>query len=385
MTVIPVRVPRDLAPPTELSLPPGITRRKGREGYIVRLSVGTDAGGKRVRHHYTCATLAEAKAKLKEITRRKDDGDKTVLSRESMGQWFEEYTTRWCVEKAPRTRRDLRTQFDLRVPPVLRAVKLRSLTPSLMQEWVTGMVELGLSPRSVAMAHAVVRASLNVAVRLGKLSVNPAAACKLPQRRHVERPRLTREDAQRFLRTAESDPLHTFFVLALATACRPAELFGLRWGDLRDDVLTVRRSVVLDDAGLKTFADTKTHAVRQIPLAPLTLVALKKHRLHLGQPGDDALMFPNATGGALDGRNVVNRHLKPLLKKAGLPGALRLYDLRHSALSILADAGEDPKVVQEIAGHSRISTTYDNYIHPRLEQKRRASRHLDFAPAAASA
>jgi integrase len=254
-----------------------------------------------------------------------------------------------------------------------------------MQEWVTDMVEQGLSPRSVAMAHAAVRASLNVAVRLGKLSANPAASCKLPQRRHVERPRLTREDAQQFLKAAESDPLHAFFVLALATACRPAELFALRWDDLREDVLTVRRSVVLDDEGTKTFADTKTHAVRQIPLAPSTLAALKRHRFRLGQPGDDTLMFPNADGGTLDGRNVANRHLKPLLAKSSLPTTLRLYDLRHSALSILADQQVDPKVIQEIAGHSKIQTTYDNYVHPRLEQKRHAAKHLDLAPVAASA
>lgn len=358
---------------TARSLPRGITRRGNR--YIVRLNVGVDAGGKRVRHYYTCNNETEAKAKLRQIVRRKEDGENTVLSRLTLGQWCDEYTTRWCLEKRPRTRRDLALQFSLRLPPVLRATRLRALSPSLLQTWVADLVEQGLGPRSVAMAHAAVRAALNVAVRQGKLTRNPAAHCVLPPKEHRERARLTTEQATAFLSVAQSDPLYPFFVVALNTACRPAEVFGLQWGDLRGDILSVRRSVVIGESGHRELADTKTGRERQVPLSGSVLAVLKRHRFRLGSPADDTLMFPSDTGTPLDGRNVANRHLKPLLKQAQLP-PMRLYDLRHSALSILADQQVDPKIIQELAGHSKIQTTYDTYIHSRPEQKRAAVVHL---------
>ena len=51
-----------------------------------------------------------------------------------------------------------------------------------------------------------------------------------------------------------------------------------------------------------------------------------------------------------------------LLKDAGLPH-MRFHDLRHSAATILLGMNVHPKVVQELLGHSNISTTMDTYSH----------------------
>ncbi len=40
-----------------------------------------------------------------------------------------------------------------------------------------------------------------------------------------------------------------------------------------------------------------------------------------------------------------SKYFKAILKKAGLPSSIRLYDLRHSCASLLLLAGENPKVV----------------------------------------
>lgn len=56
---------------------------------------------------------------------------------------------------------------------------------------------------------------------------------------------------------------------------------------------------------------------------------------------------------------------------------IRLYDLRHSCATLLLEAGEHPKVVQERLGHSSIVLTLDTYSHllPGIQQ--RASERLD--------
>jgi integrase len=52
---------------------------------------------------------------------------------------------------------------------------------------------------------------------------------------------------------------------------------------------------------------------------------------------------------------------KPLLKRAGLP-QMSFHDLQHTFASVMMP-NEHPKIVQEILGHSRISTTLDIYSH----------------------
>jgi len=41
----------------------------------------------------------------------------------------------------------------------------------------------------------------------------------------------------------------------------------------------------------------------------------------------------------------------------------RPYDLRHTFATLMLEQGENPKVVQEVLGHSRIAHTMDTYSH----------------------
>jgi len=70
------------------------------------------------------------------------------------------------------------------------------------------------------------------------------------------------------------------------------------------------------------------------------------------------------------------RKYKALLKKAGLTG-VKLDSLRHTYATRLLEAGENLKVVQELLGHSRISTTADIYSHVSPELKRAAAAKLN--------
>ena len=73
-------------------------------------------------------------------------------------------------------------------------------------------------------------------------------------------------------------------------------------------------------------------------------------------------MFPTTTGTTMSCTNLLSRHFKPLLKRAGLP-AIMLHDLRHTCATILLMAGKHPKCVQELLGHASINITLDTYSH----------------------
>ncbi len=80
------------------------------------------------------------------------------------------------------------------------------------------------------------------------------------------------------------------------------------------------------------------------------------------RPAGD-LAFAAANGVPLDGGHLVRRHFKPILLRAELPEAIRLYDLRHTCASLLLAAGENAKVVSERLGHAGITLTLDTYGH----------------------
>ena len=65
----------------------------------------------------------------------------------------------------------------------------------------------------------------------------------------------------------------------------------------------------------------------------------------------------------MNAKNLTARSFKPLLNKAGLPGTVRLHDLRHSCATVLVGKGVHPKIVQELLGHATIAITLDTYSH----------------------
>jgi hypothetical protein len=94
---------------------------------------------------------------------------------------------------------------------------------------------------------------------------------------------------------------------------------------------------------------------------------------------DKRLVFPTTTGTTIRCTNLLGRHVKPLLKRAGLP-AIRLHDLQHTYATILLMAGKHPKYVQELLGHASINITLDPSFQRHRGDGRRARRLYGRAP-----
>ena len=86
-------------------------------------------------------------------------------------------------------------------------------------------------------------------------------------------------------------------------------------------------------------------------------------------------MFCGRHGEYLD-PDTLRNWLKKLLKEAGLP-SIRFHDLRHSAATILFVAGVNPKVIQELLGHSTISITLEVYSHVLPSMQQEAASTMD--------
>jgi len=71
----------------------------------------------------------------------------------------------------------------------------------------------------------------------------------------------------------------------------------------------------------------------------------------------------------------VLRHFRALCGKARVP-RIRVYDLRHSAISLMVDAGGDLKAVSGVVGHSNPGITTRVYRHIKQEQRTAAMHEL---------
>ena len=143
---------------------------------------------------------------------------------------------------------------------------------------------------------------------------------------------------------------------------RVGELVGLNWTD-----------VDLDQGWVQVTG--KGQKTRQSPLGPPALRALKRYIAseaaagasrqgdtpETGETGKSGPVFRNARGGRLTARSVARMLHRQLVQMAASK-TLSPHGLRHSFATHLLAAGADLRTIQELLGHSRLSTT-QRYTH----------------------
>jgi integrase len=298
---------------------------------------------------------------------------------------FAEWAERWYNATAAlrhTTRRDYRKLLDQQVLPAFASDSLAGIDALAVREWVAELVAGGLSARRARKAHAVLSQVLASAVEGGRLTRNVAAGIKLPK---VQRTEMHFLDAEQVEALAEAIDARygTLIRFAAYSGMRPSELTALRIGRLdllRGTTRVVEAAPEVD--GRLHWGGVKTHEARTVRLP--RSVAEELGADLTGRPRDaEALVFTAPLGGPLRPHTWVTNFFKPALRVAGLPEALRLYDLRHTCASLLIAQGASIKPVQAQLGHATASITLDTYGHlfpsemealaDRLEQARTAA------------
>jgi integrase len=118
-------------------------------------------------------------------------------------------------------------------------------------------------------------------------------------------------------------------------------------------------------------------SLRTLPLRLFSTVRDKQLRVGSSWQ-DNGLVFPTTIGTPLDAQNVVNRHFKPLLKRAGLPN-ICWHDLRHTYATLLLARGTHPTYVQKSLGHASVQLTLDRYSHWMPSMGRNTAEGMDEA------
>jgi integrase len=248
--------------------------------------------------------------------------------------------------------------------------------PELIDHYITHKIRAGLAPKTVHNQLLVLQVMLKTAVRWRLISRNPVHDCDRPRVEQPDLNVLTETEIAR-LWTAyeqlETEPqeeaervwwrlARTLTYIALGTALRRGELLALRWKDIQllEGRLRVREALVKG-----RFTTPKSRASRRlIELGPKTRELLAEHWQQTSYQGDDELVFCHPHKGTpLDPSKLARAYLRPALTKAGISKPFRPYhDLRHTALTHEAAAGNPHAYIQLKAGHSQGQIT-ERYIH----------------------
>lgn len=138
---------------------------------------------------------------------------------------------------------------------------------------------------------------------------------------------------------------------------RDAALFTLLYGaGLRiGEALSLRQSDITTNDRLTVTG--KGDKQRNVPLLPIVRETLNKYRKACPYALDkNAPLFVGARGELLNA-GVAQRQMRRLRQTLGLPDTVTPHALRHSFATHLLASGADLRSLQELLGHSSLSTT----------------------------
>ena len=278
---------------------------------------------------------------------------------------FAEWAERWfrtTADLKPSSRRTYRKLLDNQILPTFERATLGGIDTLAVREWISRLVEQGLSPSRIRNAHQVLSQVLAAGVEGGRIARNPAAGVRLP--------RVVRRDMH-FLTARQVGDLAAAVDPRDALLVRFAAYTGLRAGELV--ALRVRHLNLLAAAARSASRRPRwmdgwcggrprpTPAARCLCLA--SCATSSPPTWLSGRTSPDDLVFTAPQGGPLREQKFVAGIFKPAAARAGLPYRLRFHDLRHTCASLLIAQGASVKAVQAQLGHASATVTLDRYGH----------------------
>ena len=186
------------------------------------------------------------------------------------------------------------------------------------------------------------------------------------QPRRIPHP-LSGEQLDRLLRTDGRDRLsardRALLELLYATGLRASEIASLRVTDVN-----------LDAGYLRCLG--KGSKERVVPVGRHAIRALRGYLAGERGDADVEQMFVSARGGRLS-RETIWRIIRKHAVRSGIRGRAYPHAVRHSFATHLVENGADLRYVQEMLGHSKISTTQ---IYTHVDRERLKKVHKAYHP-----
>jgi integrase len=324
--------------------------------------------GQRFRQSLETSDWREAQKEEKRLIAQASQGKLAPLSQQfsktTFGNAADKNLSERIAHLAPRS---VQTERERLKPlcAVFGPIKVHRITVEMVRTYMADRKAANVANKTINLELGVLRGVMKRA-KLWHLFADEIKP--LPVHTQIGRA-MTLDEKLRLAKTAPIRPdwqsARLAIVLALNTTMRACEIKALRWYDV--DFL----------AGTVTIRRSKTQAgQRIIPLNEDALGAMRElycRASAVGGTHPDHYVFPACENGRFDPTTPQKswRSAWRSLRKAAGISALRFHDLRHHAITELAESQASDATIMAIAGHvSR--QMLEHYSHVRLDLKRKA-------------
>lgn len=222
-------------------------------------------------------------------------------------------------------------------------------------------------PRSIYRMIESIRQFYKFLIAENFIKTNPTANLTAPKLDLILPDMLTNEEVTKLLNSvSDSDNLsirnRAMLELLYATGLRVSELINLKFSNID-----------IEECYVKIFG--KGNKERLVPFGQKAQLYLKRY-LRVRNNSKSEYLFLTRLNKPIS-RIEFWRQLKQIAIKAGITKNITPHTLRHSFATHLLTGGADIRFVQEMLGHSSISTTQ---IYTHVSQERLKEQHKKFHP-----
>lgn len=342
-------------------------RTDGRWEY--RAIVGEDAFGNPIRKSFYSKDKSGAKAKrsYRDYLAKAEDELTRICT---IAQWAPEWLD---IYKKGKVSWGTYSEYEIiirtQIVPIIGAIKLNELRPAHIEKLMNSVSDFSLSRKKKI--RFLVKSILDSAVENGYCKKNVAANAKIEKPAESEVQIFCKEDINTILNHCENHKFGIAIKIMLLTGMRRGELCALRWFDVDmiQRTITVRHALHRVEGG-EEIGPTKTKRTRVIPISD----ELAELFYSIPKTSEYVISYNGHIATLSWFRSQYDSFFK------SIPGVEKKtsHKLRHTFASYLIKSGVDIRVVQEILGHTDITTT-QIYTHVDLDGLKKSIAKLDFS------
>ena len=270
-----------------------------------------------------------------------------------------------------------------------KGILLKDIQPRHIQDFYTHcMSKRGVSASTVIHYHANIRKALKYAVDTDLIMTNPADKIQRPKVQKYIGKFYDVDEVNALFDIIQGSLMELPVLMAAFYGLRRSEIIGLKWSaiDFKKNTISIQHVVTSAsiDGKFMTIEKDRTKnksSHRTLPLVGEFNTILsklkekqKEYRKLCGRSyNTDYLdyILVDEMGNRIKPNFITDNFKRTLIKND--MRVIRFHDLRHTAASLLLNAGVSMKEIQEWLGHSDFGTTANIYGHLDVNAKQRSA------------